>query len=213
MAQSLSAPNCSQSIFLSDERGERQHPVICCRATAGNSKSPAQSHPCFEMARGGVWWDGRGKVVDSIGASPLRAHSHTHMTYTAVDSTTWEYTTLWSISFSLLCRSSKWINKMVLQNISSISTLFLIVTLKAEASTTFGTKIPQRTCCSVLWEWMSSVFWDAQHCKIKFMASCSSFLRNSFSLFRTQKIDCVPQSGHGLRSSDKIGHKKFKSNN
>lgn len=33
------------SIFLSDERGERQRPVICCAATADNSKSPAQSHP------------------------------------------------------------------------------------------------------------------------------------------------------------------------
>lgn len=42
-----SAPNCSPSIFLSDERGEGQHPVICYVATGGNSKSRAQSHPLF----------------------------------------------------------------------------------------------------------------------------------------------------------------------
>lgn len=98
MAPSLSAPNCSESIFLSDERGERQHPVISCFATAGNSKSPAQSHPRFEMARGGVWWDGRGG-------------------HTAVDSATWEYPALWRVSCLLpLWSSSKWIIEMVVQN-------------------------------------------------------------------------------------------------
>ncbi|KAI9524931.1 hypothetical protein NQZ68_014466 [Dissostichus eleginoides] len=50
----LSAPNSSQSIFLSDERGERQHAVIFFAATAGNGKSPAQSHPRFDMAEGSV---------------------------------------------------------------------------------------------------------------------------------------------------------------
>ena len=55
----------SQSIFLSDERGERQHAVIFFAATAGNCKSPAQSHPRFDMAegrceviwKGGMWWN------------------------------------------------------------------------------------------------------------------------------------------------------------
>ncbi|KAI4816223.1 hypothetical protein KUCAC02_008558 [Chaenocephalus aceratus] len=46
----LSAPNSSQSIFLSDERGERQHAVIFFAATASNGKSSAQSHPRFDMA-------------------------------------------------------------------------------------------------------------------------------------------------------------------
>lgn len=33
------------SIFLSDEQGAGQNPVICLIATGGNSKSPTQSHP------------------------------------------------------------------------------------------------------------------------------------------------------------------------
>lgn len=66
------------SIFLSDERGERQHPVICCAATTDNSKSPAQSHPLrFEMARGGICCSGRGIVLNLI-APP-------HKAYTAIE--------------------------------------------------------------------------------------------------------------------------------
>lgn len=140
------------SIFLSDERGERQHPVICCVATGGDSKSPAQSHPRLGMARGGVWWDRRGNAVNSIGAPHPPPQEHIARTsYAAVDSTTWEYTALWSISrFLILCSPREWIIEMVVQNRSGllfISGAFPVVTVKAEALTVrFGTETTQRTC-------------------------------------------------------------------
>lgn len=73
------------SIFLSDERGERQHTVICCAATADNSKSPAQSHlPSSEMARGGSCRDRKGEnVVNLLGDAP----EDNHMPHAAVEST------------------------------------------------------------------------------------------------------------------------------
>lgn len=81
-------PVCVQllpSIFLSDERGERQHTVICCAATADNSKSPPQSHlPSSEMAWGGSCRDKKGKnVVNLLGNAP----ADNHMPHAAVEST------------------------------------------------------------------------------------------------------------------------------
>lgn len=82
-------PVCVQlfpSIFLSDERGERQHTVICCDATADNSKSPAQSHlPSSKMARGGSCQGRKGKnVVNLFGNAP----ADNHMSHATVEPTT-----------------------------------------------------------------------------------------------------------------------------
>lgn len=63
------------SIFLGDERGARQHPVICYAATAGNSKSRAQSHPRFASRRLGK----RGCMSRRRALCRCHPKKHTHI--------------------------------------------------------------------------------------------------------------------------------------